>query len=881
MLNKIQYRVSILIIASLLIFTTFYLIIEYQDKASLKRLLQKEKNNFSMLVDKSIELNGNTLKDQVFDYTYWDDMVNFVKSPTKKWADENLISSMPVFNIHCYWVYDDKFREVFIENSLGDSSLKQIKFSVDELTNIFEQELFPHFYIQKDDKIIELRGAPIQPTSDKLRQTEPQGYFIAGRILDSSYIDILSKITYSTVELIVKSEIQKKESEVSNQNYSIYYKFPITDLNRNVFACIFAHKHSDILAQTDNRNINLNLTFFILSILLLLALSFFLYSQIIKPLGIISKSLALTDSNLLLPVKKVSNEFGALADLIIKFFDQKNLLEEEINVRKITQEELEALNDELEQRVIDRTEELATANEQLQLERDQAKQYLNIAGTIIAVLDSDGNIQLINKKGLEILKYPEQELIGANWFLKCLSYESKSKDYSEFKNIINNSSKPGEHYITKVKTSDGEERTLIVHNTYLKNKSGTYKGVIFSAEDITELKKTEADLIAAKEKAEEINKLKSAFLANMSHELRTPMSGILGFSEILLSETQDDEKRKMIKAIFESGKRLTETLNLILDLSRLEANKQVIDLEKANINLLIKEIFSHFEGAARIKKIQLRSEIPNRNLFALVDLKMLREVMENLVNNAIKFTPKGSVTIKLSRQDNSVKIEVVDTGIGIPKEDMSLIFEEFRQVSEGIGRNYQGTGLGLTITKKYIELLKGTISVTSEINKGSTFTILLPLNDESSPDLSDNESKGEVIIEDPQAGLEIIRNVKHKILVVEDDAISRDVFKLFLSDEYNLTFASNGQDALKHAQENTYDVIIMDINLGSGMNGLEVTKKIRQMPVNSNVPIIAVTAYAMLGDKEEFLEHGCDYYVSKPYSKAQIKDLLEEILNPV
>ena len=249
--------------------------------------------------------------------------------------------------------------------------------------------------------------------------------------------------------------------------------------------------------------------------------------------------------------------------------------------------------------------------------------------------------------------------------------------------------------------------------------------------DITERKKFEEDLIIAKEKAEDMNRLKSSFLANMSHELRTPLVGILGYSEILSEEIKEPEHSKMVKDITNSGKRLLETLNSILDLSRIEANKFEITPTRFNLVDLVQEEVELYKRTAQVKNISLNVRMSRHELIVNSDKKIIQNTISHLINNAVKFTAEGGVTISLTTEDNRnefVIIKVTDTGIGIPEDSQDLIFEEFRQASEGLSRKYEGSGLGLTITKKYITLLQGTINVKSKPGAGSEFSVKIPMD---------------------------------------------------------------------------------------------------------------------------------------------------------
>lgn len=398
--------------------------------------------------------------------------------------------------------------------------------------------------------------------------------------------------------------------------------------------------------------------------------------------------------------------------------------------------------------------------------------------------------------------------------------------------------------------------------------------------DITDKRNATKELIRAKEDAERVNKLKSGFLANMSHELRTPLNGILGFSEILLSILDNEDSKDMAKTIHTSGKRLLKTLNLILDLSRVEANKQDIKLQPVELNRFMSKLVRLFEAMAVRKNLALNfvSQQPEINL--LTDPNLLEHVVNDLINNAIKFTNKGAVTIslELNLQDakKCVLIKVIDSGIGIPRHQQEYIFDAFRQASEGYERSHEGTGLGLTISKGYVELLGGIISLKSEQGLGSEFCICFPKEylQVDLPAAEDSElpaGKGDFTVAKPLVTLA-------RILLIDDDVVSHKLANRMLKGIVNVDSASSGEEGLKLINSLQYSAILLDIHLGAGINGLAVIKEIRQIESYKDTPVIALTAYSMLGDKEKFLSMGFNHYISKPFSQKDITQIISGIL---
>lgn len=426
---------------------------------------------------------------------------------------------------------------------------------------------------------------------------------------------------------------------------------------------------------------------------------------------------------------------------------------------------------------------------------------------------------------------------------------------------------------TEFTTFDGRKIWVLDRGNVLLDEKGNIVQIDGIIQDITERKNAEKEIIKAKEKAEEASRVKTNFLASMSHELRTPLHGILGFTELLQKELSDSKYADWFSLLHISGKRLSETLDLILQFAKLEAEKVEPHLGEIDIAPLVQEVLSMMTPFADQKKIYLASRIKNPGIKIKTDERLVREILTNLVNNAIKFTRTGSVTVESSVGSGKLMIRVKDTGIGIARNKLDEIFQEFRQESEGHGRNFEGVGLGLTITKRFVELLKGTIAVESEPGVGSVFTVNIPVESDELSDSGEQSATG--LIQDFDSEK---KKGRPKVLIVEDDEINRKVMSAIISEFYDVDCVSEGISALRQADSNHYDLIIMDINLGAGMNGLEVTEKIRKMDGYGFVPVIAVTAFVFPGDKEEFLERGCTHYLAKPFNKKDLTTLVTNIL---
>jgi PAS domain S-box-containing protein len=428
----------------------------------------------------------------------------------------------------------------------------------------------------------------------------------------------------------------------------------------------------------------------------------------------------------------------------------------------------------------------------------------------------------------------------------------------------------------KILTADGKEKWVESLGSRIEYDGNL--SILVTLREITNRKNSENQLREAKEKAEEMSNIKSNFLANMSHELRTPLVGILGFAEMLTDELKDENLKEMSDKILDSGRRLMETLNSLLDLSRIEANRVDLTFTSKNISELVTDQTDLFRVLAERKNLYLNTEILADNVYVSVDEQVCRQILNNLINNALKYTYSGGVTISVDStildEKEYARVVVEDTGIGIPEDSLSTIFQEFRQVSEGFNRHFEGTGLGLTITKKFVGLMDGSISVESEVDKGSMFTLVFPT---IKPSVETEIKEYDKPVEIEEKTNDIISINRPKILVVENDDASKEVTKLFLKNLCEMDFADSGEVAISLVNTNFYEIILMDINLGIGMNGIDTTKEIRKISSYENTPIVALTAFAMRGDREEFLKAGCTHYMSKPFTKEKIVKLVSGI----
>ncbi|WP_378952844.1 CHASE3 domain-containing protein [Pelosinus sp. sgz500959] len=578
---------------------------------------------------------------------------------------------------------------------------------------------------------------------------------------------------------------------------------------------------------------------------------------------------------------------------VIKLHDGVAISARDITDKKHYEEQLRLLNVDLEALVQERTLKLTDMNAVLEeeiMERQATEETLQETQAIlqaaldncqagIAIVDApDGKLRYLNKAGLLISDQSDEEMIKEIDIDKYIaSWEILHEDQSPFKRnelplartILYGETCSNELVIRR---ENFQDCIVWANAAPIKDLSGKVKAGIVIFLDITERKNSEEALRKAKDEAERANAAKSQFLANMSHEIRTPMNGIIGMTDLTLMTDLMDEQREYLQIVKESTKSLLRVLNDILDYSKIEAGKMLLEKIPFTLTELTHEVIALFNIAAQQKGLKITENIAREVPKTLIgDPFRLRQILSNLLGNAIKFTNSGTIDVNISCLESGngnikLKFTVADTGIGIADNKIDMLFKSFSQVDNSNTRQFGGTGLGLAISQKLTELMNGLIWVESKEGSGSKFcfTALFEVGKE----ISFEPTKETLLIENTQ---------NKKVLVCEDDEVSRNIIRILLYKKgLDIYLAQNGKEAIEMFEKMIFNLIIMDINMPY-MDGYSAVKLIRQkeQALYRHTPIVAMTAYALRGDREKCLAAGMDDYLSKPVDVHQLSSIVD------
>ena len=527
-------------------------------------------------------------------------------------------------------------------------------------------------------------------------------------------------------------------------------------------------------------------------------------------------------------------------------------------------------------------ERLADREASLKITMDDLRKLHNAvehSSAVVVITDREGNIEYVNPKFIQVTGYDRTETTGKTPRL-LKSGEMPDDVYRELWQTITS----GEEWqgIFHNRKKNGELYWAAASISPLKDENGTITHFVGIQEDITAIKLFEQELRGAKEAAEAANQAKSDFLASMSHEIRTPMNAIIGMAELLLESRIDTEQRKYVETLRNAGQNLLNIINDILDVSKIEAGYLELDCTAFDIHELLDAVCDIMSVRVREKKIDLTCRIaPDVPRRLTGDAGRLRQILLNLVGNAVKFTDEGGITISVEPAGSdggrsALKFSITDTGIGIPAEKIDRIFDKFTQADSSTTRKYGGTGLGLTISQRLVELMGGKIGVSSTPGSGSTFYFTISIDLPGEDQQIQASGQGSTLRKTPTVPSD---SRPINILLVDDSEDNRLLVRSFLKKmPFSVQIAENGSAAVEMFKDSAYDIVLMDIQMPV-MDGFEATRQIRSWERSKGfaaTPVVALTAYALDDEIRKCHEAGCDGHLTKPISKSALVEAIME-----
>lgn len=544
------------------------------------------------------------------------------------------------------------------------------------------------------------------------------------------------------------------------------------------------------------------------------------------------------------------------------------------------------------------TDELRRLNKQLQDERNFTEAVLDHAGALVVVLDKEGRIRRFNRACEQLTGYRFEELEGRTpWETVIPPDQSDNVRINVFEALIRNTDSPASHFINHWQTRDGERRLIDWLNTVIRGADEQMLTVIAVGVDITERNRAEEELqrlnaeleqrvgertrelIIAKEQAEQASRAKSEFLSRMSHELRTPMNAILGFSQLLQHDVEQPlttQQSENIEEILRAGRHLLGLINEVLDLARIEAGKLSVSLEEVQVKSVVAESVMLIKPLANEGGIQVIDTTTASDARVLGDHMRLKQVLVNLLSNAVKYNSQhGVVTVSCVANADTVRIRINDTGPGLTPRQQSQLFRDFERLGAGDDSVIEGSGLGLALSKRLMELMQGSIGVESVPGEGSTFWIQLPVAEHP----SETEAPPAVPAGAAASAVPQDTGQQWDVLCIEDNPANMRLIERLLSRRKDIRFHSAGVPsqgiALALAQRPA--LILLDINLPE-MDGYQVLKILRANATIRAIPVVAISANATVRDIERSKEAGFDAYITKPLQVARFMELIDTFL---
>lgn len=846
-----------------------------------------------VLINTAINLQSNQLDQLVSDYSNWDEM-GYIQNPNQEWAKDNIGSIIKSFKLFNVSVYNQDLRLIYNYGNQPGGVLNDSITRTDIIKIILKKEQI-HFFQATADGLQEISAASIHPTSDTSHVTPSAGIFFLTKSWDYHFLETMSintgsKIYFSNTPL-AGNQAAENESIIFSKELLTWDNKPLGNLIIKKPYTVISnyHKVNDLVFN------------FLGLILLFLIITFFyiLYRWIRRPLKIISNSLKNNDTSKLEILEKSKNEFSQIAGLISIFHHQKVELEHENAEINLMQQKLIQQKRFLQGMAM-ASNQLLT-NENFDIAIHEALEALGTTADIdrIFIYKNELNLDSGKREAFKVDEYIKpaiKVLVDTNkvakihysdepdgWYIPLLSGKTIKGLSHEFRDdirllfeqqliksvmivpVIDQKSK---YFWGVVAFADctNDHKWTIAEETVLTMLSDDIGGAI--SRQLSQEK-----LMEAVEMAKMADRAKSEFLASMSHEIRTPMNGVIGMTSLLLLSELSQTQREYVNIIENSGESLMNIINEILDFSKIESGKMELEETTFDLRLCIEDVLDLMAPKALEKHIDIIYYIdPNVNQYIFGDGFRLRQIIVNLVSNAIKFTERGEILIYISLASKHVEnivleFSVKDTGIGIPVNKIDNLFAPFTQVDASTTRKYGGTGLGLAITSSLVKLMNGKIGVISQEGIGSDFRFTI----QTRFSMPDQE------VDQIYKSLQSLPG--KSVLIVDDNATNRRI--LALQCEYwgiKTTLCESATEALKMLVTMQFDAGVIDMQMPE-IDGIMLSREIRKKYSKDQLPLIMLTSVGFNTESTE-LNNLFSYYVNKPIKHSQLAEILLKIIAP-
>lgn len=500
-----------------------------------------------------------------------------------------------------------------------------------------------------------------------------------------------------------------------------------------------------------------------------------------------------------------------------------------------------------------------------QLLRKSEQRYNNLyneAPDMYFSVDPAGTIISVNQFGADYLGYTKQDLIGQPVWIVVHPDDLESVQV-QVASILKERTLSSELEFRKVR-KDGSELFVQERSRLIVDDQNNPVELRLICRDISDRKQAEQERQLALKKAQQSDQVKSMFLANMSHEIRTPLNSILGFSDLIEERMRkgcSDEEKTFFEIIKRSGKRLLRTIHEILDISEIEAGTYKIELKQVNLNEIVENVRQEMLPDAVDKHLNIIFDYPDVNILIRSNEYCVSQAMMNILDNAIKYTFVGQIKVNLNQLDKLTELIIEDSGIGISPEYIDRIYDKFTQESSGYTKNYQGVGLGLSLTKRYLNMVGAEINITSGKDTGTKVVVTFP-SDKSVEEIHQPEITDPIQVETDSVDIENL-----SILFIEDDVNSQRLIKYQLSAIKDIRVTETVETAKRMIDERAPDIILLDLSLNDQESGLDLVRYLRQLPKLKDIPTIALTAHAFVSDRQKAITAGCSDYLPKPVKK--------------